>query len=394
MKLLAIMPFTFFSLRNKGDLSHLFLTAKRQGWDIHVASPYGYEKSDLPKTFTEDGVSFYHLGIAYSKDYGLKYTLLDLLNFFKTSILLIKLRPDAVFCHLRWPTDCFGSVLSCAVFKTVTAVYFSIIHREQKCRACCVRRLKIMNRYRRRNQKWIVHSKSNRRVLCDLLDIAEEDIPVVYESTQAGYEIADLEPAVRACLRSEVRKELGLPEKSRLLLTVAHLYRRKGYSLLTEAVKPVADEFQDVRFVWAGDGKYRDDFLERIRKYGISDKLLSIGYRGDISRLLWASDLFIFPTRNEGGLSRALLEAMVHGLPVVTSDAAGICEVFDGGIHAVVFKTGRKEELCQAIRWALLNYDRMKEMAEKARLKVREFSNENKSRKIIDIIMNAYRARV
>jgi glycosyltransferase involved in cell wall biosynthesis len=57
---------------------------------------------------------------------------------------------------------------------------------------------------------------------------------------------------------------------------------------------------------------------ERISAEGCSGRVAFAGIRGDIDRLMIASDVLIFPSRGEG-LGMAAVEAQAAGLPVLAS---------------------------------------------------------------------------
>jgi glycosyltransferase involved in cell wall biosynthesis len=144
-------------------------------------------------------------------------------------------------------------------------------------------------------------------------------------------------------------------------------------------------EFPDVKFVWVGDGELREDLINKVREYGIEDKVLFLGYRSDVPRLLKSADLFVFPTHYEGQ-PFALLEAMGHGLPIVTSDASGIPELIENRVHGLLFRTGDSCDLSEALRWALMHSDSMKEMARNAQQRVQEFSEERMVKETLGVL--------
>ena len=90
-----------------------------------------------------------------------------------------------------------------------------------------------------------------------------------------------------------------------------------------------------------GMGTQRQALEAQVRRQNLQRHVRLLGYRGDISRLLRASDLFVLPSYYEGGCSAAIREAMVHRLPIVCSDAGGIPEVLQNGTHALMFKVRR-----------------------------------------------------
>jgi glycosyltransferase involved in cell wall biosynthesis len=61
-----------------------------------------------------------------------------------------------------------------------------------------------------------------------------------------------------------------------------------------------------------------------------------------------AADLFVFPSHFEG-TPFAMLEAMAHGVPIVSSTFGGVDELVDPGDHAVLVPVGRPDALRRAI---------------------------------------------
>ena len=131
-----------------------------------------------------------------------------------------------------------------------------------------------------------------------------------------------------------------------------------------------------MRFIWVGDGDLRGTLESQLNEYQVTDKVFLLGYRSDVSRLLQASDLFIFPTHFEGGQSFAIAEAMAAGLPIITSDASGIPEVIHHRVHGVVFRTGDSCDLLESVRWALNHPGEMKHMADNAYERAQDFTEE------------------
>jgi len=85
-----------------------------------------------------------------------------------------------------------------------------------------------------------------------------------------------------------------------------------------------------------------------IAKLGLESRVRLLGGVGDARSLLWALDIFAFPSLNEG-LGVALLEAMACGLPAVASRAGGIGEVVDDGGTGFLVEPANSAELAVAL---------------------------------------------
>ena len=138
----------------------------------------------------------------------------------------------------------------------------------------------------------------------------------------------------------------------------------------------VVDEFPDVIFVWAGDGDERQALETQVQQQNLQRYVRFLGYRADISRLLRASDVFVFPSHLEGGCSASIREAMAHRLPIVCSDAGGITEIVNNGTHALVFRVGDIDSMLLQLRTALSSPAKMLSLADQARERILEFSSD------------------
>ena len=77
-----------------------------------------------------------------------------------------------------------------------------------------------------------------------------------------------------------------------------------------------------LKYYICGTGSEEEPLKELIRQYGLGDQVHLLGFRSDIKDLLKASDLFVFPSLQEG-LPVALMEAIAERTPVICSDIRG-----------------------------------------------------------------------
>ena len=92
------------------------------------------------------------------------------------------------------------------------------------------------------------------------------------------------------------------------------------------------------RLMMVGEGPERETSEKLVRDLGITDKVLFLGQSNEIDKILCFSDLFILPSETES-FGLAALEAMVHSVPVISSNTGGLPEVnkdnFSGFLHDV-----------------------------------------------------------
>lgn len=133
------------------------------------------------------------------------------------------------------------------------------------------------------------------------------------------------------------RKEIGVPLRAKMLLSVGELSKRKNHRIVVEALQQLPEDYW---YIIVGQGELKEE-LKRLDKTG---RLKLLGYRTDIVELLRCSDLFVFPSLQEG-LPVALMEAMSCGVPCVASRIRGNVDLVKDNL----FSPKNLEELIGAI---------------------------------------------
>jgi UDP-glucose:(heptosyl)LPS alpha-1,3-glucosyltransferase len=166
----------------------------------------------------------------------------------------------------------------------------------------------------------------------------EERIHVIYNGVPAAPSIEET-----SRIRQEVRKELELTEKEYVVLFAGSGWDRKGLSFAVKAMNEAA--IGDALLLVAGRGSARQMPRSQRTRY--------LGPVTDLSRYLAAADTFVLPTLYEP-FSNACLEALVAGLPVITTAANGFAEILESGVTGEVLQDPRDtDSLASAIEaWA------------------------------------------
>ena len=112
------------------------------------------------------------------------------------------------------------------------------------------------------------------------------------------------------------------------------LTERKGHRYLLEAIARMETGTAVVCRV-AGDGALREELEREAESLGIGGRVRFMGRIEDSRAMLWALDIFVFPSLWEG-LGVAAIEASACGLAIVASDAGGIGEVVINGKSGIL----------------------------------------------------------
>lgn len=139
--------------------------------------------------------------------------------------------------------------------------------------------------------------------------------------------------------REERRRVLGVSKDETLLLFAGSGWERKGLRFAVEAARGLAA----VRLVVAGRGRVRGDVPSQVQ---------FLGPVREMDALYAAADVFVLPTVYDP-FSNACLEALAHGLPVITTDANGFSEIMQREVHGSVVRVGDVPALRNAmIAWS------------------------------------------
>lgn len=138
--------------------------------------------------------------------------------------------------------------------------------------------------------------------------------------------------------RAALRRQLEMPVDEPVIVFVGSLIRRKGIDVLLEAWPRVLEELPAARLLLVGKDRFEDDpeeqrFLDRCLAAlpaAARRRLTRLGERPDVERWLTASDVFVFPSRQEG-FGSAIIEAMACGLPCVVTRLPGITDFIFAG---------------------------------------------------------------
>lgn len=148
-----------------------------------------------------------------------------------------------------------------------------------------------------------------------------------------------------AAVREKFREEFAIADDELLILQIGSGFSIKGVdrSLTAIASLPKAMK-QKIKYFLVGDDKAAI-YIALAKKLGIENVLTTFSGRDDIPRFLQGADILLHPAYLESA-GLALLEAIVAGLPVLTTDTCGYAFHVESAKAGVVCKSPfRQEEL-------------------------------------------------
>ena len=144
----------------------------------------------------------------------------------------------------------------------------------------------------------------------------------------------------------------GIPSQgnSKIFLTVGRFTPlHKGIDLLIEAFHLFAQKNHDWMLDIVGEGKEEPKYRALISKYELEDRVTIHPFTNQIQYYYSNAQVYVLSSRWEG-MPLVLVEAMSHGLPIVTSDLPVCQEIL--GDFGLYFENGNIEDLAQRLEEA------------------------------------------
>lgn len=189
----------------------------------------------------------------------------------------------------------------------------------------------------RRSWRVAANSRAGADSARQAMGLAAERLRVIYNGVSPRSEPSARDDALRA--------ELGLRPDTPTLLFVGRLVEHKDVATLLRAAARVA---APLRLLLAGDGPLRAGLLEQAGRLGLLERVAFLGQRDDVPALMRVCDAVVLPSVSEG-LSNVVIEAMMHGRPVIASRVGGNLELVEHDRTGLLFDAGDDAQLAGCI---------------------------------------------
>jgi len=142
----------------------------------------------------------------------------------------------------------------------------------------------------------------------------------------SGMEVEKFDPSLYDA--QAVRRQLGIPPDAVVVVTVARMFRNKGYEQLIPAMGLAVRQEPNLHFLWVGDGPFRDEYLEQARLLGVAERVHLTGLvrPEEVPKYLAAADILAHASQWEG-LPRVVVQGLLMGKPAVAFAVDGTPEV-------------------------------------------------------------------
>ena len=163
-----------------------------------------------------------------------------------------------------------------------------------------------------------------------------------------------------------------------VLVSVGELSNRKNHKVILKDLEKVKGNF---KYIICGQGAKKEELIKLSKELNLQEKVEFLGYRQDVKEILKTSDIFCFPSKQEG-LPVALMEAMASGLPVICSDIRGNKDLIENKKGGYLLKSYDIDEYSIKIQELIENKFLREEMGNFNLEKIKDFD-----RKKVNTIM-------
>lgn len=170
-------------------------------------------------------------------------------------------------------------------------------------------------------------------------------------------------------------RSVTLPvKKSIRFVSVGRLTAQKAYNRLFRIIHRLQDEEVTVELWLLGEGEERKELEELIKQYHLEKNVTLWGFQSNPYMYMAQCDSFVCSSICEG-YSTAVTEAIILGLPVITTDCAGMSELLKDGEYGLITENS-EEALYEGIKKFLDNPDLLTYYKRKAMERGADFSLE------------------
>jgi glycosyltransferase involved in cell wall biosynthesis len=227
-------------------------------------------------------------------------------------------RPDVITVQTPWEEGLLGLILSKLMLaRFVPQLHFNLLS-DDWCSES------ILNIFRRRIGIFVLKHATKVRVVSEELKVVLTKLNILNPDNIL---IAPVGVDFKESKGNKAKLKVTIDENLRdkkVILFVGRFCDQKNLELWVNLAKKVSDMRSDVMFLMAGNGDRLRKVQSMVDEYGISDKFVFLGNvsHTNLPSVYRASDIFLLTSHYEG-FGRVVLEAMISGIPVVSTRSVG-----------------------------------------------------------------------
>jgi len=232
--------------------------------------------------------------------------------------------------------------------------------------------------------KVITISNFSKKEILKYINVPEEKIEVIYPGIDLHKHKLDIS-------ENNILKEYSLPKD--YILFVGTIEPRKNLENLVKAFNLLINNKKykkkyDLVIVGKLGWKY-EGFLKTLETLGIKDKVKLLGYipNDELPAIYKHASVFVYPSIYEG-FGLPVLEAMVYGTPVITSNVSSLPEAT--GDAALLVNPHDEKQIAEGMYKVLSDPELKRQLIKRGRKQVKKFSWLETARRTLKLYEEVY----
>ena len=174
--------------------------------------------------------------------------------------------------------------------------------------------------------------------------------------------------------------------------SISRIIPYKGHSLLISIFEMLCKKNENIYLQIVGDTlpeyqNYLNELKLDIKKRGLNNKIIFLGFRNDVISVLKKSNFFIHTPLSPDPFPTVIFEAIQSGIPVITNELGGAYEILNNGRNGLIIKNDLIDESVEKILSYINNEKQQKKNIDEAfNYFCESFSFEKFKRKILSIV--------
>lgn len=157
---------------------------------------------------------------------------------------------------------------------------------------------------------------------------------------------------------NDIRRDLGIPDTSQLIVSIGSIDPRKGHDIFIKASEFICRESDNVYGLIVGGGEtvYENYLRGLIQQRRLHNKVFFLGWRNDVPLIIAQCDALVLASEQEP-FGRVLIEAMALKKPIVATKSGGPEEIVVDGETGYLVPVHDPAAMANSIMMLLSNKD-------------------------------------
>jgi glycosyltransferase involved in cell wall biosynthesis len=144
-------------------------------------------------------------------------------------------------------------------------------------------------------------------------------------------------------------------KKNPIILYVGRLDEQKDVETIIKAFYKISKKIKKAKLWIVGDGENSEKLKKLVLSLDLKSKVSFFGWQKNVDKFYQKADLFVFSSNYEG-FSYVIIEAMSHGLPIITTNSPyGPKEIIKKNKYGILVPVKDIEKMRKAIEKILTN---------------------------------------